>query len=77
MGLQIGPLSHFKDLEKLSAALAGKANSRLNDLGMMTGTVLFDEYFCLVINLGFHHTGPIENFNSLKNKYASKAYVYG
>jgi len=51
-----------KDLEKIVSALSGKDKSRLNDLQMMTG---------------FHHTGPIENFNSLKNKYANKAYVYG
>ena len=51
----------IQDLEKLTNALSGKDNSRLNDLGMMTG---------------FHHTGAIENFNSLRNKYAGKAYVY-
>ena len=50
-----------KNLEKLTAAINGKDMSRLNDLGMMTG---------------FHHTGAIENFNSLRNKYAGKAYVY-
>ena len=49
----------IQDLEKLTNALSGKDNSRLNDLGMMTG---------------FHHTGAIENFNSLRNKYAGKAY---
>ena len=33
---------------------------------------------CLVTNIfaGFHHTGPLENLNSLGNKYANKAYVY-
>ena len=51
----------IQDLEKLRNALSGKDNSRLSDLGMMTG---------------FHHTGAIENFNSLRNKYAGKAYVY-
>ena len=48
-------------MEKLTSAISGKDNSRLSDLGMMTG---------------FHHTGSIENFNSLRNKYAGKAYVY-
>eukprot|EP00092_Neocalanus_flemingeri_P087767 GFUD01110822.1.p1 GENE.GFUD01110822.1~~GFUD01110822.1.p1 ORF type:complete len:141 (+),score=26.84 GFUD01110822.1:47-469(+) len=47
-----------KEVEKIVSAVSGKDKSRLNDLGMMTG---------------FHHTGPIENFNSLKNKYANKA----
>ena len=51
----------IQDLEKLTNAISGKDNSRLSDLGMMTG---------------FHHTGAIENFNSLRNKYAGKAYVY-
>ena len=31
----------LQELSKLSSALAGKDNSRLNDLGMMTGEWLF------------------------------------
>lgn len=48
--------------KKLGNALRGANKSRLEDLEMMTG---------------FTHTGDIENFNSLNNKYANKKFVYG
>ena len=51
-----------KEVEKLVLALRGHNDSRLNDLANMTE---------------FHHTGFIENVNSLNNKYCSKTYVYG
>ena len=50
------------DLEKLGLSLIGRDGKRFNDLGKMTG---------------FHHTGDLENFNSLGNKYRAKGYVYG
>ena len=52
----------FQELAALTSALTGTDNNRFNDLSKMTG---------------FHHTGPLENLNSLGNKYANKAYVYG
>lgn len=50
------------ELDKLTMALTGKDNNRFDDLSMMTG---------------FHHTGDLENFNSLGNKYRAKGYVFG
>ena len=49
-------------MDKLKIALTGKDNNRFDDLAMMTG---------------FHHTGDLENFNSLGNKYRAKGYVFG
>lgn len=30
-----------------------------------------------MLSIGFHHTGDLENFNSLGNKYRAKGYVFG
>ena len=49
------------EVQKLRSALLGKDKRRFEDLAKMTG---------------FHHTGDIENVNSLSNKYRPKAYVY-
>ena len=50
------------ELNKLRLALVGRDDNRFQDLAKMTG---------------FHHTGDLECFNSLGNKYRAKGYVYG
>lgn len=55
-------LFNFQELNKLRSALVGRDNNRFQDLAKMTG---------------FHHTGDLECFNSLGNKYRAKGYVYG
>ena len=54
-------LKNSLPVSKIRAALHGHQNSRWNDLAMMTH---------------FTHTGDIENFNSLMNKYCPKMYAY-
>ena len=67
-----------KEVAKVKMALTGTDNGRLNDLSKMTGN--FFRWNIKIKNgnnSGFHHTGPLENLNSLSNKYANKAFVYG
>ena len=62
----------------MKSALRGKDNNRYNDLSMMKGRhLLYDNKCDNKFTSGFHHTGDLENFNSLGNKYRAKAYVYG
>ena len=51
----------YKAITKVKTALHGHLNNRWNDLEMMSQ---------------FTHTGEIENFNSLMNKYCPKMYAY-
>ena len=71
---------HFnsQELAKLKTALTGTDNGRLEDLSKMTGKTKKESVQNKHSTIsGFHHTGPLENLNSLGNKYANKAYVYG
>ena len=74
-------------MEKLKTALTGSDQSRLEDLSMMTGKqakaplppqkkIIIVTLWKSIFLLGFHHTGPLENLNSLGNKMANKAYKY-
>ena len=67
-------------VDKLKMALRGKNDCRWNDLEYMTGENNFlslqNIFWHLVHCSGFTHTGPLENFNSLHNKYMPKSEVF-